>query len=110
SHTPGWSGSIGAQPWKRLTDIQRPTDLLVFADALLVTNPTRLGRSTALLDPPMLYQGDGAWELNPHPTTAFRHGGAPGVAAAVSADGSARTHRAEPEWLVHPSHRVGSIG
>jgi prepilin-type N-terminal cleavage/methylation domain-containing protein len=116
SKTPGWSGSIGSQPWKRLSDLARPTDLLVFADTLLVTNPVRLGRSSALLDPPMLFQGDGAWEPNPSPTTAFRHGvregsaGASGSTVAATADGSARSLGAEPEWIVHPSHRVGSVG
>lgn len=116
SKTPGWSGAIGAQTWKRLCDLDRPTDLLVFADALLPTSPSRPGRSTALLDPPMLYQGDGAWEANPYPTTAFRHGasragrGLAGAAAGAMADGSARIHSAEPGWIVHPSHRVGSIG
>lgn len=116
SKTPGWSGSIGSQPWKRLSDLGRPTDLLVFADTLLVTNSTRLGRSTALLDPPVLYQGDGSWEPNPTPTTAFRHGarsgsaGVSGAAAGAMADGSARLHVSEPHWIVHASHRVGSVG
>ncbi len=114
--TPGWSGAIGSQPWKRLSDIQRATDLLVFADALLPTSPTRPGRSTALLDPPLLYQGDGAWEANPYPTTAFRHSvakagaGVSGSAAGAMADGSARTHGSQPAWIVHRSQRVGSIG
>lgn len=116
SKTPGWSGSIGAQNWKRLCDIARPTDLLTFADTLLPTSPTRLPRSTALLDPPMLYQGGGVWEMNPYPTTAFRHGvakqgaGVTGSAAGATADGSARLHSAEPAWIVHRSHRVGSVG
>ncbi|MCW5768106.1 MAG: DUF1559 domain-containing protein [Phycisphaeraceae bacterium] len=115
--TPGWSATICHQPWKRIHDIERPADLLVFADTLLVTNPARPGRSTALLDPPMLYRGYGQWEPNPHPTTAFRHGITPaarpgytGNAAAAMADGSARTHAAQPDWILQPSHRVGSVG
>lgn len=105
--TPGWSGTIGTQPWKRVADLVRPSDLLVFADTLLPTSPSRPGRSTALLDPPMVYQGWGEWSANPYPTTAFRHGGAAG---AVGADGSARVHAAEAGWIVHPRHRVGSVG
>jgi prepilin-type N-terminal cleavage/methylation domain-containing protein len=114
SKTPGWSGAIGAQPWKRLSDLDRPTELLAFADTLLPTSPSRPGRSSALLDPPMLYQGDGQWAVNEHPTTSFRHGargqGTTGVTNAAAADGSARAHAAEPGWITHRSHRVGSVG
>jgi prepilin-type N-terminal cleavage/methylation domain-containing protein len=69
--TPGWSSQIGAQPWKRISDIERPTEVLVFADTLLEGNPAR---NNALLDPPKLYSGGGQWAANPFPTTCFRHG------------------------------------
>lgn len=112
--TPGWSSAIGTQPWKRLSDLDRTSDLLVFADTLLVTSEARPGRSSALLDPPLLYQGAGEWAINERPTTAFRHGsrgpGLTGAANAAAADGSVRPHGAEPGWVVHSSHRVGSVG
>ncbi len=106
--TPGWGGAggaIGGQAWKRVDDVERPTDLFVFADALLPTSPAR---NSALLDPPTLYDGPGVWSVNPFPTTSFRHG----VRAAVTgrADGSARSVGARPEWLTHPGARVGSAG
>jgi prepilin-type N-terminal cleavage/methylation domain-containing protein len=119
--TPGWSGMIGTKRWKCIADLANPADLLVFADTLLATSPTRPGRSTALLDPPMLYQGFGQWSPNPFPTTAFRHGpassasastgnSASAAAVAVHADGSARAHASRPEWILHPRQRIGSIG
>jgi prepilin-type N-terminal cleavage/methylation domain-containing protein len=102
--TPGWSSTIGLQKWKTLADVERPSELLVFADTLLPSSPPR---NCALLDPPMLYQGAGCWEVNPSPTTAFRHSRA---AAGARADGSVRSERAEPSWLTHPGLGVGSIG
>ncbi len=102
--TPGYSATIGDQAWKRLGDIERPTEVFVFADALL---PSKPARNTALLDPPMLYAGDGEWEANEFPTTAFRHGGS---AATARADGGARTVRAAPGWVTHPGVWVGSAG
>ena len=106
--TPGWGGSwgpIGGKPWRRLDALLRPSSLLVFADTLLPVG--RSGSSTALLDPPRLYEGPGRWRVNPSPTTAFRHAGG---AAAVHADGSAAAHRSEPGWVTHPRLGVGSVG
>jgi hypothetical protein len=106
--TPGWGGAagpIGARAWKRVEDVERPTDLFVLADAMLPTTPVR---NAALLDPPMLYDGAGGWSVNPFPTTSFRHGG--GAAGTALADGAARSVRARPEWLTHPGLRVGSAG
>ncbi len=106
--TPGWGGAagpIGAQAWKRIDDLERPADQFVFADSMLPTGPLR---NSALLDPPMLYDGQGSWSANPFPTTSFRHG--QGSAATGRADGSARPIAARPEWLTHPEHRVGSAG
>lgn len=103
--TPGWAFDIGMRPWRRLFEIRRPTDLLVFADALLgVSDPPH---STALLDPPLLYS-QGAWTPNPYPTTAFRHAGLTTVS--VRADTSGHTTRANPDWLTQPDLHVGAIG
>lgn len=102
--TPGWNTSIGTQKWKTISDLQRPAELLVFADTLMSGNPPR---NNALLDPPMLFQGAAGWTVNLSPTTCFRHGSA---AAGARADGSARTERADPAWLTDPALRIGSIG
>ena len=105
--TPGWGGAfgpIGKRPWRRLDQIHRPTELLVFADTLLPVGDS--GRSTALLDPPMLFEGNGSWRINEAPTTSFRHRG---VAAAAHADGSSRSRRPDPEALFIERLGVGSI-
>ncbi len=69
--------------------------------------------NNALLDPPMLFWA-GAWTQNLSPTTAFRHekprGGGPGVTCAARADGSVRTAKSEPRWLVDGVLGVGSAG
>lgn len=102
--TPGWNLTIGRQKWKTVADIERPSELLVFADTLMAATPAR---NNALLDPPMLYEGAGAWTPNLSPTTCFRHSGS---AAGARADGSARAERADPAWLTHAGLRIGSIG
>jgi prepilin-type N-terminal cleavage/methylation domain-containing protein len=102
--TPGWSATISGQKWKTMADVERPSDLLVFADTLLAGLPPR---NNALLDPPMLYQGSGSWTANPSPTTCFRHSD---TAAGARADGSVRAERADPAWLTDAALRVGSIG
>lgn len=105
--TPGWSFTIGHRRWQRISSIQHPSRLLVFGDALL---PGSRPSSTSLLDPPMLYEGDGQWRENPAPTTAFRHHGDGGSAIAVRADGSAKVAKARPDWIVSEEHGIGSIG
>jgi prepilin-type N-terminal cleavage/methylation domain-containing protein len=105
--TPGWSQSIGTQRWKRIDDLASPTDVFVFADALLPGSPPR---NTALLDPPMLYS-TGQWSPNLSPTTSFRHPGGPvGSTASARADGSVRAAAAERAWLTHPDQLIGSVG
>jgi prepilin-type N-terminal cleavage/methylation domain-containing protein len=93
--TPGWGSTIGFRPWRRISDIPYASELLVFADTLLKSSPPR---STALLDPPLLFMGVGtgadAWEQNAYPTLMSRHragAGAPGVANAAKSDGSVRS-------------------
>ena len=105
--TPGWNLSIGHQPWKRVEDAEHPTELFVFADTLVPTDPPR---NTAIIDPPMLFQG--TWTHNDAPNTAFRHHAGRGVGAAATAraDGSARASAARPEWLSHPALAIGSVG
>jgi prepilin-type N-terminal cleavage/methylation domain-containing protein len=107
--TPGWSLDIGRQPWKRLSDLERPSDLFVFADAMLPVSPAR---NDPFLDPPMLFSSGagGGWSPDQGPTTSFRHGAAPGSAATARADGGARVVRAQPQWLFDPTLRIGSVG
>lgn len=107
--TPGWGEQIGFRPWRRTFEISRPTDLLVFADALLASTPVT---NTALLDPPMLFDGSG-WSRNDSPTTAFRHSrqrDTLGDCAAARADGSTGTIRGNPNWLIGSSTYIASIG
>ena len=105
--TPGWSFTIGHQRWKRTAMVRHPSELFVFADTLLSANPPR---NNALLDPPMLYQGEGEWSPNNSPTTCFRHGRSARSAAAARADGSVRLEQAEPGWILHDELSIGSIG
>mgnify|MGYP001053223248 CR=1 FL=1 len=106
ANTPGWGGSFGAigdRPRQRIATIRQPTRLMVFADTLLPVG--RLGRSTALLDPPWLFDGSG-WYENTAPTTAFRH---QGRCCAAHADGSARTHEPDRRVEFVVQFNVGSI-
>ena len=116
AHTPGWARQIAHRPHRRMETIERPTDLLVFADTLISRGPGVLPMSNALLDPPMLYDGrsggGGRWVANEFPTTCFRHGGlgAGAQCQGVHADGSVRGYRAQTEWLTQPRQGIGSIG
>jgi len=109
-NTPGWGGSwgpIGSMPWQRVTDLRRPAELAVFADTLLPVGPPGFGRSTALLDPPVLYDGSGGWRPNPAPTTSFRHDGRSAIARA---DGSvAATPFAGDVDRLYRDFGVGSV-
>jgi prepilin-type N-terminal cleavage/methylation domain-containing protein len=107
--TPGWRSQIGSQRWKSLADVERPSDLFVFADTLLPGTPAV---NCALLDPPLLFSS-GDWTPNPSPTTCFRHGRrgqASGSAATARADGSARAVPSDPAWLTYPKLGIGSAG
>jgi prepilin-type N-terminal cleavage/methylation domain-containing protein len=106
SKTPGWAYDIGDRPWQRLSNLDAPSRLLVFADTLLASNPsTGTASNTALLDPPWLFE-DKAWTKNESPTTAFRHDLS---ANAALADGSARSFKADPALLVYTTHAIGSV-
>jgi prepilin-type N-terminal cleavage/methylation domain-containing protein/prepilin-type processing-associated H-X9-DG protein len=105
--TPGWGGSFGAighRPWRRLSTIEQSSNVMVFADTLLPVG--RKGRSTALLDPPMLYDGSGGWYPNQTPTTCFRHRGR---CNAVHADGSAHAHEPAKTAVFSEEFQVGSV-
>lgn len=107
SKTPGWGGQhgpIGGKRWQRISTINRPSEVMVFADTLLPVGP--LGRSTALLDPPMLYDSHGAWVVNETPTTSFRHDNHTNT---VHADGSGSTYSPNREAVFISRHRVGSV-
>jgi prepilin-type N-terminal cleavage/methylation domain-containing protein len=110
SKTPGWGSSIASRPWRRIFEIREPTSLFVFADAMLAGAPLR---NSALLDPPQIWDGSSTWYPNDYPTTCFRHaskGGSAGAAAAVGADTSARTYRADPGCLTTPEQAIGAVG
>lgn len=117
SKTPGWAFSIGHRPWKRVAEVEHPTQLMVFADSLLPAFGSAMPSNCALLDPPRLFSSSagGTWNPNPSPTTAFRHGKgagsrAAGAAVAAFADGHVAAMKAKPEWLTHPEQGVGSVG
>jgi prepilin-type N-terminal cleavage/methylation domain-containing protein len=105
--TPGWGGGIGFRPWRRVFEVQRPCELLVFADAMLDFPPLA---NCALLDPPRLYSSH-SWHRNDSPTTCFRHmagRGQPGSAVTARADGSVRAVAPEVDWIVEGN--MGSVG
>lgn len=108
--TPGWAAAIGHRPWRRLSTVERPAEVLVFADTLLPSLGPGLPGNTALLDPPRLYSGGvaGTWSVNASPTTAFRHAGR--SANAALADGHARAFGARAGWIRHAGQAVGSVG
>jgi prepilin-type N-terminal cleavage/methylation domain-containing protein len=108
--TPGYRAAIGGQRWLRLGEVHRPTEVFVFADAMLGGAGTPL-RNSALLDPPWFFSG-GAWVPDPFPTTCFRHGRRAdiGSAEAVRADGSAAGYNGQRGWLTAPELAIGSVG
>lgn len=115
--TPGWGLTIGHRPWQRLSSVEQPTRLMVFADTLLPSFGNALPGNTALLDPPLLYTGSGsgtgAWTPNSSPTTSFRHGrrGSVSIGSTVAAhaDGHVSTIGADPTWLTSPAQGIGSV-
>ena len=116
SKTPGWAYSIEHRPWQRVSNIRRPTELMVFADTLMPAYGNGTPRNNALLDPPLLFSrsGGGKWSKNQSPTTAFRHkrgrSGAGGSTVTALADGHVESISADPAWLTHPEQAVGSVG
>lgn len=115
SRTPGWSQTIQSRPWRRMFDILRPSEVMVFADAMLsgASNGAGQALSTCLLDPPKVWNGSGgSWSRNGFPTTSFRHSaprGSPGVNSSVRADGSVGTAKGQPENMVRNWPTIGSV-
>jgi hypothetical protein len=113
SKTPGWGANIGHRPWRRISEIQQPTELLVFADTILpAASPVALASNTALLDPPQLWDGV-SWIVNGFPTTSFRHARAArnalGLAAAGHADGSVKPLRNDANAVMDARSAAGSV-
>ncbi len=111
--TPGWGEQIANQRWKRLGEIERSTEVFVFADALLAGSTPS---NTALLDPPQSFTRGSGWQTNNSPTTAFRHGRrgsalstSPGRAVTARADGSVRSVAAAESSIVDRRWGIGSV-
>lgn len=124
SRTPGYA-AISHRPWRRISEVQSPSNVFVFADTLI--RQGQFLKNCALLDPPMMFEGtptQAVWQVNTAPTTAFRHGakvrhgtnGAisgnqtpPTNASTVTSrvDGSVQAVKMQPQWLV-PGMFVGS--
>jgi prepilin-type N-terminal cleavage/methylation domain-containing protein/prepilin-type processing-associated H-X9-DG protein len=117
-YTPGWGPTIGHRPWQRTSSVPQPSSLLVFGDAMLGLSTSATGPSAiannALLDPPMLFDGQ-TWNENPSPTTSFRHNTTRqdriGAANTLLADGHARSFAGQPQWLGEfgKQSNIGSI-
>src|SRR5262249_43601587 len=89
-------------------EIHRPTELFVFADAMLApSSSTGQVMNSALLDPPRLWDG-GGWVTNDFPTTSFRHDHK-ARAIAAHADGSAGSHTPDPAALTNRAPAIGSL-
>ena len=104
-HTPGWSYSIGEQPWKNIDNLVLPQRLFVFADTLIDLGGDQ-GYNNALLDPPYLYMGS-YWTPNASPTTAFRHGWRANV---LLADGHVEPFGPGEGQIISPRLRIGWVG
>ncbi|MBO6512696.1 MAG: DUF1559 domain-containing protein [Phycisphaerales bacterium] len=96
----------------KLHQIQRPASMIVFADSL-ISFFGDLPTSSALLDPPTLYGGNGFWYENFSPTTSFRHGidQSTGFGKAINArvDGSVHRNQHAVDARNIPEHGIGSI-
>lgn len=111
---PGWDVMIGRRPWQRLESIRMPGKVFLFADALIDFVGGDQPSNTALLDPPMLYQGKprngqgpGRWSPNLNPATAFRHCG---LANAACADGHVDSFEPDGGTITSPKFNIGSVG
>ncbi len=105
SQTPGFSYQIGHRPWQSLARVKDPARVFAFADAMIDLGGTQ-PRNSALLDPPMLFDGSG-WVENESPTTSFRH---VNRAQAASVDGHVESYRAESGWIISEQFSIGSVG
>jgi type II secretory pathway pseudopilin PulG len=104
-HTPGWSWQIGHRPWRNLDTLDDPQRVFAFADTMIDWGGTL--KNCALLDPPLLFQGDGCWRANGNPTTSFRHHG---LTNALHADGHVESRDPAGGMITSPEFRIGSVG
>lgn len=104
--------SLYNQRTLRVSDIQRPSVQLVFADTLIVLFSGQPSNS-ALLDPPQLFIPGLGWRENFSPTTAFRHnkpkGEGFGTTIAARADGSVSHEKNDPAAKSIAQYGIGSI-
>jgi len=105
AHTPGWSFAIGNRPWQQASTVRDPARVFAFADAAIDLGGS-LPRNSALLDPPVLYQGFG-WAPNGSPTTSFRHRNR---THAVHVDGHVESYGAEQATILSERFQIGSVG
>ncbi len=109
--TTGYNTLINQRTLK-LHQIQHPTKLIIFADAL-ISFYNDLPTSSALLDPPKLYAGNGFWYDNFSPTTSFRHNidRSTGLGQNINArpDGSVQKSTPDLTARTNPTHAIGSI-
>ncbi|MFK7759244.1 MAG: type II secretion system protein [Phycisphaerales bacterium] len=96
----------------KLHQITDPSKMIVFADSLISFFGDRPS-SSALLDPPKIYAGNGYWFENFSPTTAFRHSidNSTGFGINLNArtDGSVQRSAHDQSARNNPEHAIGSI-
>ena len=102
AQTPGWAHSIGHRPWQSLDALRDPSRIFAFGDTMIVLAGKL--KNTALLDPPMLFQGL-YWKTNASPTTSFRHAA---WANLVHAEGHVAARAARHAKITHAEHMIGS--
>ena len=102
---PGWASQIGGRPWQNLDTMIEPQQVFIFADTMMAWFGKL--KNCALLDPPFLYNGRGAWQPNKSPTTSFRHDW---LANAAHGDGHVASWAPNPERITSQELRIGSAG
>jgi len=100
---PGWDRTIGQMPWQTFHEISNPSQVFMFADAMLSWGKDGM-TNTSFLDPPFLYTR-GRWRPNANPTTCFRHGGRANICFVDGHVGSL-----PPTRLTSPEHNIGYVG
>jgi prepilin-type N-terminal cleavage/methylation domain-containing protein len=68
--TPGWGPWIRKRPWQVLDTMPETQRVFVFADTMIDWGGEL--KNAVLLDPPFTFRRRG-WNLNPFPTSSFRH-------------------------------------
>lgn len=106
AYTPGWSFVIGRRPWQNIDRLVETQRVFVFADTMIAGLGNRI-KNTALLDPPLIFRGQGRWGVNFSPTTAFRHAGRTN---ALFADGHVNASGPAGGRLTAPEFGIGSVG